>query len=182
MDAVKEMKAVTYLFLLSFFLYLALKNEWQKTPFNYVVMVMPETEGPFEIARTLLSVTERSYWDRDFETFASCFGMPHVIGSLEGDTTVETRAELRAIFDTMGAHYNALGALAMRREANEAVLVDENNLRVMFVSQQVLPGQVLTNKIYFYSEVERVDGDWKITLTRAVTSDETLGPSFKPDR
>ncbi|WP_131802818.1 hypothetical protein [Cognatiyoonia sediminum] len=143
---------------------------------------MPDTQDPFAIASTLLKVTEQSYWDRDFETFASCFRIPHIIGSLEGDRIVETLEELRAIFDTMGAHYEALGALALRREAYEAVLVDNDNLRVMFTSQQELPNRVLTNKINFYSEVEREGEDWKITLTRAVSSDETLGPSFIPDR
>jgi len=143
---------------------------------------MGETEDPFEIVRTLLEATEKSYWERDFETFAKCFRMPHTIGSLEGDTLVETREELRSIFDTMGAHYSALGALALKREAQEAVFVDKDNLRVMFTTQQVLPNQVLTNKISFYSEVERVGNDWQITLTRAVSSDETLGPSFIPER
>lgn len=134
---------------------------------------LPENDDPVAILDHLLDRTEAAYLAQDFDAFATCFAIPHVVGTFEGDVTVDSLDALRIIFTAMCNELTAMGVIALHRRPLEARLVDADTVQATFSSQHVMRGHQLSEELVAHCILRREaqDGAWVITEARYAVRD-----------
>lgn len=132
---------------------------------------LTDDDGAMEVSDFVLDATGAAYMARDFEAWAKWFHLPQTAGTFNGDRVIETRDELKDIFDAMCQHFDAMGVVELRRKTLEARFLDEDTLQATFSSRRVLRGHVFSDEMIAHGFLNRINGEWRITEYRYATDD-----------
>ena len=135
----------------------------------------PEFNTAKEVADFLLDVTRKMILSGDTDGFLSRCRLPQTIGTFEGTRILTKPAELREIFENVGQHLAAIGALDMQRKTIAARFIDPDQVQSTFSSQYVLPGLQLTPETVAHGRLVRTQGIWQIAEHHYAT----VNPSFE---
>lgn len=115
----------------------------------------------------------------DFSLSEPHFQLPQEAGPFaSGTDPIETREDLRALFDGVRSHYGELGAERIIRPCIEASLHDENTIYATHVTF-LLKGNVLVKKPYpVFSILRRTDGAWRFVYSVYATDEESDVPDW----
>ena len=139
----------------------------------------PDESSAVSISDFLLDVTGAAYMARDFDAFSVWFHLPQIVGTFEGDRNLETRDDLRMIFDAMCAQFDAMGVLELHRETLEAQFLDPDTVQSTYRAQQVMRGHVYGPETIAHGLLGRRDGQWRILESRYATSDAAIARALR---
>ena len=136
-----------------------------------------------EIADLLLFETGTALLSGDFDRFAACFGLPHVIETTNTRTVVRDLGGLRDVFDKLRRYYRDTQVVDVVRTVVEARFIDSDTVGSTHVASIVHADGVSRRKPYpVYSVIRRHDPlDWKIMSSLYVILDsETHNAVLSP--
>jgi hypothetical protein len=131
---------------------------------------MPDHGLAVDIAEDLLFRTGKSLQSGDFEDFFTCFDIPQVMETLEGEILLRSKADVQSVFESVRSYYIDNNISDLVRTVVSAEFIDEETVGTTHVSRLMQPGGVLFRKPYAgYSIIKHLDGKWKIvTNTYAI--------------
>ncbi len=124
------------------------------------------TEGQDNEAKAiparLLDITGDALMSGDFERFAPCFSLPNAVSTVEGCVVMETREEMRAVFEDVHAYYASKGVTRLDRTVEFAVFDGPDMIRYSHISR-LWNGETLVQPVYTSNSViERRGDDWQV--------------------
>lgn len=124
-----------------------------------------------EVSEHLLERSGTAMLSGDFDTFASCFELPQEMDTFHGRNLVETRDELRTIYDSVRQLYRSHGVTDMARHCVEAVFVNADTVRATHQAR-LLSGTELVLGPFWAMSVLRRDGDvWRVASCQYAIND-----------
>ena len=99
----------------------------------------------------------------NFDAFLECFSVPLIMETFEGKCLLQTREDIKSVFDAMRAFRvdNAISRFV--RENVAATFTDPDTLAATHVSRMLKDGDILFGRPYpAYSLFNRVGDAWKI--------------------
>ncbi len=133
-----------------------------------------ETQDPVSIAQYVLDVTDAAYTARDFDAFARCFDLPHIVGTFNGDRLLRTRDELARVFDAMCTHFDANHVIAMHRRVIEAQFIDDTTVQATFVSKHITKCHMIGEETVAHGILRLIEGNWKVSESRYASPDQSI--------
>jgi hypothetical protein len=140
-----------------------------------------------EIADLLLFETGKALMSGDFDRFAACFGLPHVIETASNRTVIHEMEGLRATFDELRHYFRETQVVDVVRTVVEARFIDSDTVGSTHVASMVHADGVSRRKPYpVYSVIRRHDPlDWKIMSSLYVildsdTHNDALSVTLRP--
>lgn len=118
-----------------------------------------------EISLSLLAKTEKALLSNDFDSFVGCFHLPHSIGSAERRITLETRDDMRSIFDRVVEDYRSRRITALVRIIVECAFNSETQFTSSYVTHMMAGDLRVADPFPCYSIVDLIDGHWLITFS-----------------
>jgi len=101
----------------------------------------------------------------DFDAFAEVFHLPQTLGTIEGTLHINTRDDLRAVFDRVHQNFVNRGVTHLLRFCEAASFRSETQMEATHVSHFMV-GQLRINDPFpTFTTFEWIDNGWKITKT-----------------
>ncbi len=124
-----------------------------------------------EIAEDLLDRSGRGLTEGDFDLFERCFALPNEMETFEGRRVIETREEMRAVFDDVRAYYDRIGRTRVDRFIVDAEF--RNSTCIVSTHQShVYAGEDLAQQPFdVLSVIELQDGVWRIRHSEYAITD-----------
>ena len=122
-----------------------------------------EVPSARSVSERLLQVTGDALKTGDFETFAGCFALPHVVDTFEGRRTISSKADIREIFDCTRRYFDAHNITDLVRTCVEAEFRDPDTIASTHISR-ILSGTRLVQEPYpVFTILKRTEAGWKIS-------------------
>ena len=138
----------------------------------------PDFDDPTEISDYVLELTRRGYVERDFDLFSSRFVLPHPIGTFQGERLLETRDDIRAVFDAMCAEHDALGAIDLKRKTISARFLGDGRVQHTIETRLVLHGYSLSDEVIAHGTLRLMDHRWMIETSSYATTLDGITRAF----
>lgn len=138
----------------------------------------PDFDDPTDISDYVLELTRRGYVERDFELFCSRFLLPHPIGTFQGERLLETRDDIKAIYDAMCVEHDTLGAIDLQRKTISARFLGDDRVLHTFETRLVLRGYSLSDEVVAHGTLHRVDDRWMIAASSYATTIDGITRAF----
>jgi len=116
-----------------------------------------------DVSEHLLDRTGTAMMADDFDAFAECFAVPHEIHTFEGHHLLETRADLREVFDRVRAYYLRENVSDMVRHCVSAEFRNEKTVAAVHESRLVSGDRLVQDPYSVLSIICFVEGTWQIT-------------------
>lgn len=124
---------------------------------------MRDKTEALEIAQKALDETGAAIISGDFSAIEKAFGLPALFGTFEGETTIETVADLADRFAAVRAHHRALGVTDIVRHIIECDWHDDETIHTTYQSR-LLSGNTLVQAPYnTLTNLKAFNGTWKCT-------------------
>lgn len=127
---------------------------------------MTERETAYHIAEEILAKTGTAIMKGDFDAFGRWFTVPMTTESFDGQRRVESLTDLRAVFDGAFRFYNLLNVTDLIRHVITAEFAADGTLHTVHEARLLSYQIMLEQKTTCFSRMRRIDGSWKIDLTR----------------
>ena len=114
----------------------------------------------------LLEITGTALLENDFRSLFECFHVPHFIATAEHKTVLETRQELRDIFDTAVAGYSRQQITNLVRFCEVAEYRSDTRIEAMHITHLMSGNQRVAEPFPSFSVLEFIDGRWQITSSQ----------------
>lgn len=140
-----------------------------------------ENDAAMALASEFLKRTGDAIDSGDFDAFADCFALPHELGASDGTRMIETREELKTLFDGVRARVRSEGITMMSRHCVAATFRTPD-LLVTTHETRLLAGHVLVEEPYVSLSTARrgADGVWRIEASAYVVGvDSRMGGVLK---
>lgn len=98
----------------------------------------------------------------DFETFLSCFTIPHTIVTFEAKQVLSNLEEFREVFDRVRENNQRMGVTQMVRNCIEACFEGEDTVLATHVSRMLNGDQLVMEPYPCFSRLIRVQNGWKV--------------------
>lgn len=126
---------------------------------------------PQAIHQALLDRTGAAYVMGDFDSFAACFLLPQHVATHDGTRYLETRDDLRAMFDSMRAFFAARGVTHLDRHSTAAEFDGPDTISATHHSR-FMAGVVVVQTAYpAHSILKWHDGAWKVAFSQYAVPD-----------
>jgi len=116
-----------------------------------------------DIAQALLDITSETMLARQFDDFAACFNLPLRITTTTGPIEINTLTDMQRAYDEMETYITRLGVDEIVRTCVEAGYRSPDVIRLAHMTSLKRGGRDLSPPYPGYSELNRIDGVWKIT-------------------
>lgn len=128
------------------------------------------------VSQRLLDVTGTALLGKDFEGFARCFHLPHVIETPERKTVLETRHDLRAVFDRVVEDYMRKQITDLVRVCDVAEFRSATRIEATHVTHMMSGSLRVTDPFPTFSVLEWIGAGWRISASQyAVDKNTTVG-------
>ncbi|MEO1536672.1 MAG: hypothetical protein AAFR73_02980 [Pseudomonadota bacterium] len=125
-----------------------------------------------EIADDLLERTGEAMQAGDFGSFRQHFAMPYVLETFDGMRLLQTRDELRTVFEAVHAFRVANGIVGAMRENVSAEYIDDTTIGATHVSQLMKRDDALFGRSYPSYSIIKYDGEaWRIQYCQYALQD-----------
>ncbi|MEL7211591.1 MAG: hypothetical protein AAGK92_02945 [Pseudomonadota bacterium] len=131
----------------------------------------PERTSPKDISNDLLERTGAAMLSGDFDAFADCFELPQEMDTFHGRNLVETREDLRAIFDAVRQYYRSMGVTGMARHCVEAAYVDPDTVQATHQSRLLAGAELVLTPYPALSVLKQRGGVWRVASCQYAISD-----------
>ncbi len=129
-----------------------------------------------DISEMLLELTGGALLSGNFETFAACFHLPHTIETPDHKRVLETRTDLRAVFDSVTDDYRRKRITRLVRICEVATFKSETRVEATHITHMMAEDQRVGDPFPNFSVLEFIDGRWQATATQyAVDKTTTVG-------
>lgn len=118
----------------------------------------------------MLAVTRDTYMDHDFAGWSERFHLPNRIETFGGERVITTPKELRSLFDSMQAHFEAHDIIDLKRHTIAARFLSATEMESTFISQHVMRSLQLSDQIVVHSTTLLVGGLWRVATSRYATN------------
>ncbi|MDX8351150.1 hypothetical protein [Cognatiyoonia sp. IB215182] len=146
-------------------------------------MRQPELKTAKEISEHLLKVTADALMQHDFESFASAFGLPQTMTTIESEIRLLTRDDLRMAFEQMCDCFQSMGMTELRRVCEAAAFCGPDRVEATHTSHVLAHGKDIVPPYPVFSVLERLDGQWKITGSDyALAGDQPQAKALDPHK
>lgn len=133
---------------------------------------MPDHGLAEEIAEELLYQTGQAMKVGDFDAFFTCFVIPQVMETLEGDMLITTMEGMREIFESVRQYYKDNNVRDVVRTIVSAKFLDDETIGSTHVSQLLgVDGSPFRNPYPVYSVIKCLGGVWKIVSNSSAILD-----------
>jgi len=136
-------------------------------------MVWAQAEKASEIYEALLERTGKALIAGDFDTFSSCFSVPHTIDTPDGKVIIETRDALEALFLKVVQDFRDRNVTTLIRTCEVAEFRGHHKVEATHVSNPMSGDQRVMEPFIGFSVVEFIDGRWQLTSTQYAGVDQT---------
>ncbi|MEP3441804.1 MAG: hypothetical protein ABJN72_10055 [Sulfitobacter sp.] len=138
------------------------------------------TKTAREISENLLEITAKAMLACDFDTFSTCFHVPHFISSAEDKTVLETREDLRRIFLAVCQDYEVMRITNLVRILEVAEFQSPTRIQATHIQHLMVGNDRVGPAMPCYSILECFDGHWKVASSQyGVDSNTTVGHVLK---
>lgn len=129
-----------------------------------------------DISEMLLELTGDALMDGNFDTFATCFHLPHTIETPDFKRVLETRADLKAVFDSVTDDYRRKRVTELIRICEVAEFKTETRIEATHITHMMSGNQRVNDPFPNFSVLEYIAGRWQATTTQyAVDNKTTVG-------
>jgi len=119
-----------------------------------------------QISEDLLERSGASLVQGDFETFADCFLLPQDMETFEGRRSIETRDQMREIFEAVRQFHQRSGVTELVRHCVEAEFRTEDIVEATHESRLVAGERLIQRPYPVFSVLKRVDGVWRVASSQ----------------
>jgi hypothetical protein len=130
-----------------------------------------DASDPRAISQDLLDRTGKAYVMGDFDSFAACFLLPQHVATHDGTRYLETREDLRAMFDSMRAFFAERGATHLDRVNVAAEFTGADTISATHHSRLMAGDRVIQTAYPAHSILKRHDGAWKVAFSQYAVPD-----------
>lgn len=132
-----------------------------------------------EISEMLLELTADSLLSGDFDAFACHFDLPHLISTTEGKTVVQTREEMRVMFERVAAEYARLQINNLIRICEVAEYRSPTHIEATHTSHMMSGDTRVLGPFPSFSILKCIDGQWKVSSSQyAFDKSTSLGEAI----
>ncbi len=126
-----------------------------------------------DVSEYLLDRTGTALMTGDFDLFAACFSLPQQMETFEGRRRIETRDELKTVFDGVRSYFRQRNVTQLARHCIEATYRDPDTIVTTHMSR-VVSGTSLVQKPYPVMSLlcRGDDGIWKVSDSMYAIEDE----------
>lgn len=125
-----------------------------------------------EVSEYLLEETGRAILCNDAEAILRYFLVPAEIQTYDGRQILQTRADIRRLFNAVSAHYSAIGVTDMARHCVEASFTDPKTVVAMHETR-LITGSLIKRDPFATLSVLKLDGQqWKIASCNYAIEDQ----------
>jgi len=133
-----------------------------------------------EISEELLEITAKALLAGDFDTFSSCFHVPHFISSAEDKSVLKTRDDLFHVFVKVTQDYAIKRITNLVRICEIAEYQSATRIQATHIQHMMAGNDRVGEAMPCYSILEHIEGRWKVTASQyAVDSNTTVGHALK---
>jgi hypothetical protein len=119
-----------------------------------------------DIARSLLTITERALFDDNFSAFLAVTALPFEVETYDGKLVLRTEGELEGAFRSVVDSNAALNITGYQRDLVSAQFTAADEVKYAYVTR-VLSGAMLAESAYPNIAMARSTGGvWKIALAQ----------------
>lgn len=127
-----------------------------------------------EIYQHLLDVIGKAHLAGDFDTYATCFALPHVLETFDRRTTIETREQLRTAFDTLRGHLDRVGVTSLTRHCTLAEFVDGDTIQGSHETWLVTDSHMIRDHYTALMTLRRSGAGWRLQSGQYATNDRAM--------
>lgn len=129
-----------------------------------------------QISEHLLEVTGKALLSNDFDAFAPCFHLPHVIETPDKKTILKTRAALQEVFARVAQDYAERNITNLVRICEVAEFRGPFRIEATHVTHMMSGNLRVLDPFPNYSVLEYIDARWQISSSQyAVDKKTTVG-------
>jgi hypothetical protein len=127
-----------------------------------------------EISEMLLEITGTALLENDFDRFSNRFYIPHFIATAENKTVLETRQDLRELFNTAVAGYSRQRITNLARFCEVAEYRSDTRIEAMHITHLMSGNQRVAEPFPSFSVLEFIDARWQITSSQYALDKTTM--------
>ena len=132
-----------------------------------------------EISEMLLEMTGNAMLEKDFEAFARCFHLPHILETPDEKTVLKTRVALRALFDRVTHDHADRNVNNLIRICEVAEFRGPFRVEATHITHLMSGTQRVADPFPTFSVLEYIDNRWQITSSQyAVDRNINVGRAF----
>lgn len=124
--------------------------------------------SPAALVETLLLGVGQDILDGDFDTFSGIFHLPQAVDTLSGSACIETRDDLRAVFERVRAYHRDRGVTRITRRCVAAARRDADTIAATVECTLVARTRRLLGPFSLLTLLRRFDGNWKIVSVQYI--------------
>jgi hypothetical protein len=129
-----------------------------------------------QIAEETLELTGKALLGNDFATFERCFHLPHSIETPDHKRVLQTREELRAVFDRVAEDYARKRVTQLVRYCEVAEFENDSRINATYLSHMLAGDQRVSDPFPIFSVLEFIDDRWQCKASQyAVDTQTTVG-------
>jgi hypothetical protein len=133
---------------------------------------MEPTLSAHDIANELLERTGAGLMTGDFGSFVGCFHVPCVIETLEGKRFLNSKCDVRTVYDNVRTYYRAQSVTSLLRECISAEFKACDTIHTTSITRLLRENEALFRRPFPISSVLRkFDDGWKITYSQYAIED-----------
>lgn len=103
---------------------------------------------------------------RDFSRYLPFFHLPHVLETFEGEMTVETPEELRAVFDILQNSLHELDIVELNRKCSVAQFVGPDKINALHETKLIDRSGTVQQAYTGLCTLCQIDGQWQLTRSQ----------------
>lgn len=126
-----------------------------------------------EISERLLKITGDALLNNDFDTFAGCFGLPHLIETPDSKRVMENLQDMRVVFDGVVDDYRRRQITNLVRICEVAEFRSETRIEATHITHMMSGNQRVVDPFPAFSILELIDGRWQATSSQYAVDNKT---------
>ena len=119
-----------------------------------------------EVSEMLLERTAQAMLSGDFEGFAHCFALPHLIDTPDKKMTLNTRDALYDLFRQMVQGYKSRNVTALIRYCEVAEFRAPDRVEATHISHVMSNHQRVIDPFHTFSVIQFIDNRWQLTSSQ----------------
>jgi len=124
-----------------------------------------------DVSEYLLKVTGDAMMAGDFDRFAQHFHLPQTVTTFDSQSLLQTRQDVRQIFDNVRAHYRKIGVRELVRYCVAAEFKGPDKIEATHISHLMNGTRQLAEPSAGFSLLHRIEGRWMVKGSQYAIAD-----------